>query len=132
MSALDALLRPRPRSTPADHRHRSLLLDQDVRVHLLELPRLESVALCSAPAGLAPPAGLSARAWSHALPLPADPRASAWLRVQPGSPWLLIGETWPRAALDACTFGQRLDAHLRHHRHWREQLLALGAEAGER
>lgn len=124
MSALDALLGPRPPFSPCGASARCLRIDEDVLIHLHETHRHERVAICSVPGCLPPARWLSGRSqpWSHAMRLPADHRAWVLLQVEPGSHRLLIAEIWPRAALDASTFGQRLDAHVEHHRRWRERL----------
>jgi hypothetical protein len=128
MNVLDILLGPAPQAVPdappQNPLVRTVLVEQDVVVHVHEDPRGERLALSSTP-GRA-----SWDDWPHESDQPCwDSRrhpdheqAVSALRLDPGTRELHLIDIWPRAALDAVTLRQQLSAHAQRHRDWRERL----------
>jgi hypothetical protein len=126
MSAIDSLLGPRPGPLPdtADQ-PRTLLLDDDVMVHLQEDESREHVVVYSIPGRMEEVDWLMERTepWCHVLRHPAYADASAMLSADPATRDVFLAEKWPRAVLDRVTFGKVLSQHVEHHRVWRSMLL---------
>lgn len=128
-TALAALLGPSPVSAPAEALVRALLVDEDVLIHLHEDPLGLELALSSTPGRVPWPLWphTGTRPWWDSQPHPDHPQASSALRLDPDSRALHLIERWPRAALDAVTLCQQLQAHAQRHRAWR-QCLAPAAD----
>lgn len=132
MNLLDILIGPAPtsagRATPHDPLVRSLLVNNDVVVHVHEDPRGEQLALSSIPGKLSRTdwPHESDRPWWDSRHHPDHEQAVSALRLDPVTRELQLIDVWPRAALDAVTLAQQLQAHARRHRDWREQLRGDG------
>ena len=130
MSAIESLLGPAPEPPPGQSAPtpRTLLLNDDVMIHLLEDESREEVMIYSVPGRMQQAAWLDAReqAWSHSVPIGSHARAVSILSVAPGTRDVFLADVWPRAALDAVTFSEHLTGHARRHRQWRDALRASG------
>lgn len=135
MSAIEALLGPRPGAHAAHHQltqaPRTLLVGSDVLIHLQEDESRGEVTLYSVPGYMQEGGWLSERTetWSHVLPHPEHEQVLCALVVEPGTREVFLAETWPRAALDQVTLGQQLNAHAERHRLW-QRFLLLAHEDG--
>ena len=125
MSAIDALLGPASGHLALNPR--TLLVDEDVIVHLQEDESREEVTIYSVPGRMRDAEWLDpgAQPWSHAVPLGSDDRAVSVVTVNAGTRDVFLSDVWPRAALDAATFGTHLSGHARRHRLWRMALQAV-------
>ena len=113
MSAIEALLGPCPGNPDAStgNTQRTLLMEDDVFIHLQEDESREEVTFYSVPGSMQEVEWLSARteAWSDVLPHPAHEQARCALTVDPTTRQVFLSETWPRAAVDLVVLGQLLE-----------------------
>ena len=135
MSAIESLLGRPPEPPPGQPAMtpRTLLLHDDVMIHLLEDETREEVTIYSVPGRMQDAAWLDAgeQAWTHAVPLGRDTRAVSVLSIAPDTRDVFLADVWPRAALDAVSFIEHLDGHAGRHRRWRETLQARHSAEGE-
>ena len=128
MSAIDSLLGPRPIDShdACKVQPRTLLIGDDVLIHLKEDESLETLVLYSVPGRMRAAAWLDRleEPWCHALPNPDHAQAMSVLSVEPVTRQVFLADMWPRAAIDLVTFGQQLCAHAQRHRIWRAMLQA--------
>ncbi|GAA4356996.1 hypothetical protein GCM10023165_50460 [Variovorax defluvii] len=126
MSAIESLLGPRPGPTTANPAPRTLLLGDDVLIHLHEDEHRETVVLYSVPGRADQATWLDEleESWSCVLRHPGHEEATAALIIEPSTRQVFLADSWPRAALDFVTLGQQLMAHAQRHRMWRAELEA--------
>lgn len=124
MAAITALIGPSPFAGDAfAFRVRTLLVGDDVRVHLREDPGRAEVAMYSVLPSVPVQALRRARVegtYRHA----GHPQARWLIRLDSLHERLLLAQIWPQAALDCVTFGQQLAEQARRHRRWAQ----LGGE----
>jgi hypothetical protein len=126
MSALDCLLGPPPNELDAATGTvlvRTLLLPDDVQVHLQENQTDEEIVLFSIP-GRVVADWLENRSqpWTSRCSHPVHPQAASVLVVDPPTGEVTLVEVWPRAALDLPTLGRCLADHRQTHLAWRALL----------
>jgi len=126
MSAIESLLGPSPclGAQGTGLTPRTLLVGEDVLVHLQEDATREEVAIYSLPGRLDQFRWDDAACspWSHAVPLCADGRGHAVVVVDPETGNVFVADVWERAALDSARFIRQLHDHARRHRAWRAAL----------
>jgi len=131
MSALDCLLGPPSNDLDAATGTvlvRTLLLPDDVQVHLQENQTDEEIVLFSIP-GRVQADWLENRVqpWTSRCSHPAHPQAASVLVVDPTGEVTLV-EVWPRAALDLPTLGRCLADHKQTHLAWRALLRPVSSD----
>ena len=108
---------------------RTLLLPDDVRVHLQENQTDEEIVMFSIP-GRVQADWLEDRAqpWTSRCIHPAHPQAVSVLVVNAPTGEVTLVEVWPRAALDLSTLSRCLADHKQMHLAWRALLRPVSSD----
>jgi len=126
MSALDALLGPRPGPPVVSNSPRTLLFDGGEKLYLQEDDALENIVVFSRPGDVESLDWLAGQTdpWRVTARHPRHDRVSSTLAVEPGTGRVYIADAWPRALFDSAGLAALLTDHLARHRAWQHALAA--------